>query len=28
MSRLGRDTMLYGVGTVMARAVSFIMLPV
>jgi O-antigen/teichoic acid export membrane protein len=28
MSRLGRDTMLYGVGTVLARAVSFIMLPV
>jgi len=28
MSRLGRDTMLYGLGTVLARIVSFVMLPV
>ncbi|HET9294667.1 MAG TPA: oligosaccharide flippase family protein [Gemmatimonadales bacterium] len=28
MSRLGRDTMLYGIGTVLTRMVSFIMLPV
>lgn len=28
LSRLGRDTMLYGLGTVLTRAVSFVMLPV
>ena len=28
MSRLGRDTMLYGLGTILTRVVSFIMLPV
>jgi O-antigen/teichoic acid export membrane protein len=28
MSRLGRDTMLYGIGTVLTRMVSFVMLPV
>lgn len=28
LRRLGRDTMLYGLGTVLARIVSFVMLPV